>query len=160
MLMTILNQRVVPCSRRSARCDERGPMADPRGRSGTRRDKGPPTRPGQDEPAKRTQSARSLTVSSTVARGTFGRVLTKASKNTDVCITRHGVPHAVLVSAARYRELLQASYALDSFDETHASLYAEMQNPEVILGTARGVAATPEEMGRAAMAAARRARGG
>ena len=65
---------------------------------------------------------------------------------------------AVLVSAARYRQLVaHEASELDVLDSRFDELYASMQTARVREATARAVNASPEEMGRAAVAAARRA---
>ena len=99
-----------------------------------------------------------LTVPSTEAQNEFGRVLDQAAAGQDIAITRHNVTRAVLVSAARYRQLTGGSEepALNELDARFDELYASMQTAKVRDGTARAVDATPAEMGRAAVAAAKR----
>ncbi len=101
-----------------------------------------------------------LMIPSTRAQNEFGRVLDQAAADKDIAITRHNVVRAVLVSAARYRQLVgREATALDDLASRFDDLYASMQTAEVREATAHAVHAAPEEMGRAAVAAARRARG-
>jgi prevent-host-death family protein len=98
-----------------------------------------------------------ITIPSTEAQNEFGRILDQAAADQDIAITRHNVVRAVLVSAARYRQLVaheeSGSDVLASrFDE----LYAGMQKDDVRKATSRAINVSPEEMGRAAIAAARR----
>src|SRR6476646_1551723 len=99
-----------------------------------------------------------LTIPSTQAQNEFGRILDQATAGQDIAITRHNVTRAVLVSAARYRQLTGGGEepALTSLDARFDELYALMQTAKVREGTARAVEATPGEMGRAAVAAAKR----
>lgn len=103
----------------------------------------------------------SVTITATEAQNEFGRVLEQTTRDQVVVITRHQVPRAVLVSVERYRNLVSAESALlntltDEFD----AMLARMQTPEVRAGTERGFRATPETMGKAARAAARKTRKG
>lgn len=67
---------------------------------------------------------------------------------------------AVLRSAARYRDLVTRDpVGADPTHEEFEALYAAMQTEQVRAGTSHGVAATPGEMGLAAVAAAQRGRG-
>lgn len=113
-----------------------------------------------DAPARpRPRAASPVVIPSTEAQNEFGRLLDRAAADQDIAITRHNVVRAVLVSAARYRELVgQQAAGLDVLASRFDDLYASMQTAAVREATARAVRATPEEMGRAAVAATRRAR--
>ncbi|MEO7042479.1 MAG: type II toxin-antitoxin system prevent-host-death family antitoxin [Gemmatimonadaceae bacterium] len=100
-----------------------------------------------------------MTITATEAQNEFGRVLEQTTRDQVVVITRHNVPRAVLVSVDRYRELLSTeSTILNSLTDEFDAMLARMQTPEVRAGTERGFAATPEMMGKAAQAAARKIR--
>jgi antitoxin Phd len=100
-----------------------------------------------------------VSIPSTEAQNEFGRVLDQAAGNTDIAITRHNVVRAVLVSADRYRELTAGDApSLDALDARFEKLYASMQDRDVRAATARAIDASPEDMGRSAVAAARRKR--
>lgn len=108
--------------------------------------------------SKGVQAARTVALPSSTVQNEFGRVLDQA-RDQDIVVTRHDVPRAVLVSVARYRELVGREAAvLDTLQEQFDALYARMQTLETEAGTARGFRATPAEMGHAALAAAQRAR--
>ena len=101
--------------------------------------------------------AGATTVSATDAQNEFGRVLDQASRNEVVVITRHSVPRAVLLSVDKYKELVGAQAArLGELTAEFDALLAEMQSPAVKAGMARGFQTTPKQMGKAAVAAARR----
>jgi antitoxin Phd len=101
--------------------------------------------------------AGATTVSATDAQNEFGRVLHRASHDEVVVITRHGVPRAVLLSVDKYTELVGAQAArLGELTAEFDAMLAEMQSPAVKAGIARGFQTTPKQMGKAAVAAARR----
>lgn len=109
----------------------------------------------------RERAAPPLVIPSTEAQNEFGRVLDQAAADQDIAITRHNVVRAVLVSAARYRQLTGGDApALDELAARFDELYASMQTAQVREATARAIHAAPKEMGRAAVTAARRRRGG
>ena len=114
-----------------------------------------------DVPARpRSRSVLPVMIPSTAAQNEFGRVLDQAAAGQDIAITRHNVVRAVLVSGARYDELVGRKTAeLDELASRFDDLYASMQSAAVREATDEAVHATPEEMGRAAVAEARRARG-
>ncbi len=98
-----------------------------------------------------------MTVTATEAQNEFGRVLDQATRDQVVVITRHSVPRAVLLSVERYRELAGAeSTILNTLTDEFDAMLARMQTPKVRSGTERGFRATPEQMGGAAQASARR----
>jgi prevent-host-death family protein len=104
------------------------------------------------------ETAPAVTIPSTEAQNEFGRILDQAAADQDIAITRHNVVRAVLVSAARYRQLVaHEASELEVLDSRFEELYTSMQTARVGEATARAVNASPEEMGRAAVAAARRA---
>lgn len=98
-------------------------------------------------------------IASTEAQNEFGAVMERATHGHDVVITRHGVPRAVLVSIDRYRELTSAeAAALDALTAEFDALFERMQTPEWRAGMDRALKATPDFMGRAAVAEAKRSR--
>lgn len=105
--------------------------------------------------------ASAVVIPSTVAQNEFGRVFDRAMAGTDIAIAKHNVVRAVLVSAERYRKLvLQQTVDLDALSSRFEQLYASMQRPAVLAATDRALRATPTEMGKAAVAHARRSRRG
>ena len=100
-----------------------------------------------------------IVVPSTVVQNEFGRVFDRAMAGTDVAIAKHSVIRAFLVSAERYLELMgHQTVDLDALSSRLEQLYASMQSSAVRSATSRALRATPEEMGKAAVAAARRGR--
>ena len=98
-------------------------------------------------------------IPSTVAQNEFGRVMDRAMAGTDIAIAKHNVVRAVLVSAERYQELLRhQAVDLAALSSRFEQLYASMQRPEVQSATDSALGATPTEMGKAAVAHARRSR--
>lgn len=99
-----------------------------------------------------------LTIPSTEAQNEFGRVLDESAAGRDIAITRHNVVRAVLVSAARYHQLVGGDNepGLAALGARFDDLYTSMQTAKVRAGTREGIDATPEEMGRAAVAGAKR----
>lgn len=103
--------------------------------------------------------AAEVEISATDAQNEFGRVLDRAAGDDVVVITRHNVPRAVLISVDRYRALARGdTRVLDTLSAEFDALLREMQRPETTAGIARGFATSPEDMGRAALVAARRSR--
>jgi antitoxin Phd len=71
-------------------------------------------------------------------------------------ITKHDTPRAVLLSYAEFEALTaSATPVLDDLSERFDELVATMQTPEAKAGVTAAFAATPEELGAAALKAAR-----
>jgi antitoxin Phd len=88
----------------------------------------------------------------------FGTVFEQAAVNGAVVITKHDTPKAVLLSYAEFQALTaSATPVLDDLSARFDSLLATMQTPEVQAGVAAAFEATPEELGAAAVKAARAA---
>ena len=74
-----------------------------------------------------------------------------------VVITRHDDPKAVLISVEEFEALSRASETrLDTLSEQFDALLARMQTPKARLGMKAAFGASPEQLGKAAVAAARR----
>jgi prevent-host-death family protein len=94
---------------------------------------------------------------STVAKNEFGRLLEMAIHGRVVTITRHGTPKAVLVSLDEFNELTRAAGSrLDTLTGEFDAMLARMQAPKARAGMKAAFDAAPKELGRAAVAAARR----
>jgi antitoxin Phd len=94
-------------------------------------------------------------VSATVAKNEFGRVLDMALRGGRVVITKHNAPTAVLLSADAYEALAgRATPDLDALREEFDVMLKRMQTPKARAGTAALFAASPSELGGAAVAAA------
>jgi antitoxin Phd len=110
------------------------------------------TRPASDQP---------ITVTATEAQNEFGRVFERAVRDDVVVITRHNAPRAVLMSIDRYNALVGAeAAALDTLTDEFDALLTRMQSPSARAGMEAAFNASPRELGKAAVAAAKsRARG-
>jgi antitoxin Phd len=88
----------------------------------------------------------------------FGTVFEQAAVSGAVVITKHDTPRAVLLSYAEFEALTAPSTpALDDLSDRFDALLATMQVPEAKAGVAAAFDATPEELGAAAVKAARTA---
>lgn len=88
----------------------------------------------------------------------FGGVFEQVALSGAVAITKHGTPRAVLLSYAEFQALTaSATPALDELSGRFDKLLAAMQTPEAKAGVAAAFDATPEELGAAAVKAARTA---
>jgi prevent-host-death family protein len=95
-------------------------------------------------------------VSASRLKNEFGTVFEQAALNGAVVITRHDIPRAVLLSYAEFEALTaSATPALDDLSERFDKMLATMQTPEAKAGVAAAFDATPEELGAAAVKAAR-----
>ncbi|ORV99792.1 type II toxin-antitoxin system prevent-host-death family antitoxin [Mycobacterium kyorinense] len=98
-------------------------------------------------------------VAATRLKNEFGTVFEQAAVDGAVVITKHDVPKAVLLSYAEFEALTaSATPALDDLTERFDKLLATMQTPKAKAGVAAAFDATPEELGAAAVKAARSAR--
>lgn len=98
-------------------------------------------------------------VSASRLKNEFGTIFDEAAVNGAVVITKHDTPRAVLLSYAEFKALTQsATSALDDLSERFDELLATMQTPQAKAGVAAAFDATPEELGAAAVKAARTAR--
>ena len=100
------------------------------------------------------------TVTATAAKNEFGRVLDTAVEKGAVAITRHDAPKAVLLSIGEYEALVAAGgRKLDALTAEFDALFDRMQSPRARRGRKAAFDATPEAIGRAAVAAARARKG-
>ncbi|MEE6175896.1 type II toxin-antitoxin system Phd/YefM family antitoxin [Mycobacterium sp. 050134] len=97
-------------------------------------------------------------VAATRLKNEFGTVFEQAAVNGAVVITKHDTPKAVLLSYAEFQALTaSATPALDDLSDRFDTLLASMQTPRAKAAVAAAFNATPEEMGAAAVKAARAA---
>ena len=100
------------------------------------------------------------TVAATRFKNEFGSIFEQAALGGAVAITKHNTPKAVLLSYAEFEALTKsASPALDELTDEFDSLLAGMQTSASKSAMASAFDATPEDMGRAAVKAARPSRG-
>ena len=95
-------------------------------------------------------------VPATRFKNEFGAIFEQAAQTGAVAITKHNTPKAVLLSYAEFQALTRAgSPVLDELDAEFDALLAGMQTATVKAGVATAFDASPEELGRAAVKAAR-----
>lgn len=96
-------------------------------------------------------------VTATDAKKEFGQVLEAVIQGGTVVITRHDTPKAVLISVDDFNALSQASEArLDTLSQEFDALLARMQTPKARAGMKAAFGASPKQLGKAAVAVARR----
>jgi antitoxin Phd len=99
------------------------------------------------------------TVTASRLKNEFGTVFEQAALGGAVVITKHNTPRAVLLSYAEFEALTEsATPALNDLSERFDALLTTMQTPKAKAGVAAAFDATPEELGTAAVKAARTAR--
>ena len=97
------------------------------------------------------------TVAATRFKNEFGSMFEQAALGGAVAITKHNTPKAVLLSYAEFEALTKASTpALDDLSEKFDQLLESMQTPQARSAMASAFDATPEQLGRAAVKAAKR----
>src|SRR6266496_4529982 len=93
----------------------------------------------------------------TEAKNEFGRVLEQAIHGITVVITKHDSPRAVLISMDQFEALAQApQLKLDTLSEHFDALLARMQGPAARRGMSAAFNASSKQLGKAAVAAARK----
>ena len=96
------------------------------------------------------------TVPATRFKNEFGAIFEQAALGGAVAITKHNTPKAVLLSYAEFQALTRSSSpVLDELDDEFDALLARMQTPSARAGMAAAFDASPEELGRVAVKAAR-----
>jgi len=96
-------------------------------------------------------------MSSTEAQNGFGRVLDTVARGGKVMITKHNTTQAVVMSVEEYDALTQApAPELDLLTAEFDELLLRMQTPHARAGLRDAFGASPDELSRAAVAAARR----
>jgi prevent-host-death family protein len=97
------------------------------------------------------------TVAATRFKNEFGAMFEQAALGGAVAITKHNTPKAVLLSYAEFEALTRASMpALDDLTDRFDDLLEGMQTRAAKRGMASAFDADPEELGRAAVRAAKR----
>jgi len=93
----------------------------------------------------------------TGAKKEFGRVLEIVLRGGRVVITKHDAPKAMVLSMDEFNALTQATErTLATLSGEFDALLAGMQTPKAKAGMKAAFDASPRELGRAAVAAARR----
>ena len=97
------------------------------------------------------------TVTATDVKNEFGRVLEKVIQGGIVVITKHDEPKAVMLSLHEFNTLANANRVkLDTLSGEFDALLARMQTPAARAGMKAAFDASPKQMGKAAVAAARK----
>lgn len=97
------------------------------------------------------------TVAATKVKNEFGTILEKATHGGAVAITRHDTPKAVLLSYDEFVLLVKdRAPQLDDLNMEFDALLARMQTAKAKKGIAAAFNATPAQLGRAAVKAARK----
>jgi prevent-host-death family protein len=97
------------------------------------------------------------TVTATDVKNEFGRVLEKVIQGGIVVITKHDEPKAVLISVREFNALTNADRTrLDTLSGEFDALLARMQTPPARAGMKAAFDASPKQMGKAAVTAARK----
>ncbi len=96
-------------------------------------------------------------VSATDAKNEFGRILEIVIQGGTVLITKHDAPKAVLMSVGEFNALSRAGRVeLDALSGEFDRLLARMQTPAARAGMKAAFDASPKQLGRTAVAAARK----
>ena len=105
----------------------------------------------------RFEAIQSVAISATDAKNEFGRILETVIQGGRVVITKHDSPKAVLISMDEFNVLSNAHRAeLETLSEEFDGLLARMQTPSARAGMNAAFHATPKELGKAPVAAARK----
>jgi prevent-host-death family protein len=98
-------------------------------------------------------------VAATRLKNEFGAVLEQATRGGAVAITRHETPKAVLISYEEFQALMKdRAPSLDDLSAEYDVLLSRMQAPAAKRGMEAAFNATPAQLGRAALKAARKRR--
>jgi len=103
-----------------------------------------------------TDKGRAL-VTATEAKNKFGRLLEKAMQGGVIVITKHDAPKAVLISMDEYTALSSAPESrIDTLSAEFDSLLMRMQGPKARSAMKSAFHASPKQLGKAAVVAARK----
>lgn len=106
---------------------------------------------------RRGERVRMASVTATDAKKEFGRVLEAVMHGGAVVITKHDAPKAVLISVEEFNALSEAGETrLDTLSDQFDALLDRMQTPRARRGMKAAFGASPKQLGKAAIAAARR----
>ena len=95
--------------------------------------------------------------SATDAKNQFSRALEIVTHGGLVVITKHDAPKAVLVSVDEFNALASAgTKTLDTLSDRFDAMLSKMQTPKARAGMRAAFDASPEQLGKAARAAARK----
>jgi prevent-host-death family protein len=96
-------------------------------------------------------------IPATKAKNNFGRILETVLQGGRVVITKHDMPRAILISMEEFNDLSGAmELALVTLRGEFDALFARMQNPGARRAMKSAFHASPKELGKAAVIAARK----
>lgn len=102
-------------------------------------------------------SAGTIRVSATEAKNEFGRILERVIRGEKIVIMKHDSPKAVLMSMEEHDALSNAHrLEIDALSKEFDGMLKRMQTPAARAGMKAAFNATPKELGKAALAAARK----
>ena len=108
-------------------------------------------------PDRRSGTKKRVSFPATEAKNEFGSLLEKAIQGEVVLITKHQAPKAVLISVEAFEALSKAPEArVDRLTAEFDALLARMQGPRARSAMEAAFHASPAELGRAAVKAARK----
>lgn len=103
------------------------------------------------------RGATKASYTATEAKNEFGRLLEQAIQGTTILITKHDSPRAVLISIDHFQTLQEAPQAkLNTLSEQFDTLLERMQSPKARRAMAAAFRADNKQLGKAAVAAARK----
>jgi prevent-host-death family protein len=106
---------------------------------------------------RRGEPVEASTVTATDAKKEFGSVLERVVRGGVVVITKHDTPKAVLLPVEEFNALARAAEReLDTLSEEFDALFARMQTPKARAGMRAAFEASAKQLGKAAVAAARK----
>jgi antitoxin Phd len=96
-------------------------------------------------------------LTATQAKNEFGRLLERVIRGEMVVITKHDAPKAVLISLDEYQALARTPESqLDSLAGEFDAALARMQTPKARAAMKRAFAASPRQLGKAAVSVTRK----
>jgi antitoxin Phd len=106
---------------------------------------------------RRGQQVEASAFTATDAKKQFGRVLELVLRGGAVVITKHDAPKAILLSMDEFTALTRATESqLDRLSADFDAMLARMQTPRTRAAMKTAFGASPRELGRAAVTAARK----
>lgn len=106
---------------------------------------------------RRGERVEATSFTATEAKNEFGRVLETVIQGGVVVITRHDAAKAVLISLEEFNALARApELKLNSLAGEFDALFARMQTPRSRAGMKTAFEASPKQLGKAAVTAARK----
>lgn len=113
--------------------------------------------PNLDDRGEFFDAAKFTAFTATTAKNEFGQLLDMVNAGRKVVITKHDTPKAVILSVDEFKAITeQGVRRLNALTEQFDALLADMQKPETRAGMEAFFDMTPEQLGEAAVKAARK----